>query len=811
MTSREDGAAAAGGGRFPAARGRAAALAVAVVCALVNLPSVRPGFIHDDHRIIEQNERIRGLELLPQVVSTGYWMPGDVAGPSLYRPITLLTFTLNHSMGGLRPFGYRVVDLLLHVLNSMLVFRLAGLRQSLDTPLLAGLLFAVHPAHTEVLGEVVGRAELLAAGGALGSVLAFLTGREAGRPRTGMVRGAAPWAWYALSLVLFVIGCLAKENAAVTPALVLAADLLLSDRRPVYLFHLAGFATLGGILVLRHAVLSSAGAAAPIPFLDNPIVQWPFLQGRLTALKVIAKYALLMIWPARMSIDYSFAAIPPVTGPLDPGALAGGALVLAWAATSVGCGHRSPGGAFAVAWIGLALAPVANLLFPIGTLMAERLLYLPSVGFCLVSAAAITWGTDRLSGQGRWAGRAARLAVALVLVALAARTVVRLRDWRDDYTIFRAALRVTPDSVRALFNFAAASEWGTDRLSGQGRWAGRAARLAVALVLVALAARTVVRLRDWRDDYTIFRAALRVTPDSVRALFNFAAASEERGDDATATNAYTKALGLWGDFADGHYNLAGVVARQKQGDEAVAHYREAVRLQPGNVQYLVNLAHALIGLGRDQEARDLLRRAVAIDPRSAVGYTNLGSVELKRGNIQEALRAYAEAVRLEPGNADYQRNLAVAEHEAEDPRAVETFRRALTIRPGDPDLLDGLGLSLLDAGDAGAAREALGRAVAGRPEHPVYRYHLARALEQSNNLPEAAAQYRDAIRLAPGVPIPYRGLGFLLERMGDHGGALAALERAADLDPGGTVMDDRARALLVSLRRRGHQGPRTGS
>jgi len=126
VTSREDGAAAAGGGRFPAARGRAAALAVAVVCALVNLPSVRPGFIHDDHRIIEQNERIRGLELLPQVVSTGYWMPGDVAGPSLYRPITLLTFTLNHSMGGLRPFGYRVVDLLLHVLNSMLVFRLAG-------------------------------------------------------------------------------------------------------------------------------------------------------------------------------------------------------------------------------------------------------------------------------------------------------------------------------------------------------------------------------------------------------------------------------------------------------------------------------------------------------------------------------------------------------------------------------------------------------------------------------------------------------------------------------------------------------------
>src|SRR5207247_5651813 len=142
------------------------------------------------------------------------------------------------------------------------------------------------------------------------------------------------------------------------------------------------------------------------------------------------------------------------------------------------------------------------------------------------------------------------------------------------------------------------------------------------------------------------------------------------------------------------------------------------------------------------------------------GYTNLGSVELERGNIPEALRAYAEAVRLEPGNADYQRNLAVAEHEAEDPRAVESFRRALTIRPGDPDLLDGLGLSLLDAGDAGAAREALGRAGTGRRGDPVYRYHLARALEQSNNLPEAAAQYRAASRPARGGPMPAVGPGF---------------------------------------------------
>jgi tetratricopeptide (TPR) repeat protein len=84
----------------------------------------------------------------------------------------------------------------------------------------------------------------------------------------------------------------------------------------------------------------------------------------------------------------------------------------------------------------------------------------------------------------------------------------------------------------------------------------------------------------------------------------------------------------------------------------------------------------------------------------------------------------------------------------------------------------------------------------------VYRYHLARALEQSGDWTAAAAEYREAIRLAPTVPVPYRGLGLLLERQGDHEQALAALERAAGLDPGGTVMDGKTRALLETLRRR---------
>ena len=115
--------------------------------------------------------------------------------------------------------------------------------------------------------------------------------------------------------------------------------------------------------------------------------------------------------------------------------------------------------------------------------------------------------------------------------------------------------------------------------------------------------------------------------------------------------------------------------------------------------------------------------------------------------------------------------------------------------------LDALGLALQDAGDTKGAATAFRQAIAARPDHPVYRYHLARGLEQSGKLQDAAAQYREAIRLAPTAPFPRKGLGLLLARLGDSTGALEALERAAALDSKGSVMDETTLSLLASLRR----------
>ncbi len=690
---------------------------VGVVTVAAALPSLLPGFIHDDHHLIEQNELLRGLSHVPEILTRGYWTVGDTAVPNLYRPVTILSFLVNHAIGGAAPFGYRLVNLGLHLMVALLVLALARRvlgpprpDRPLDGALLAALLFAVHPVHAEVLGLVVGRGDLLAAAGTLVCLLLFLAARDS--EAAGDRRGAR--ARDALALAAFLAGFFSKENAVAAPFIVLAADLTRPWRpaggdapagsspadaaaprpRPAFGAHVALFAALAAGLAIRTAVLGMVGPAAFTPFIDNPIAHQPFPGSMLTALAVLARYAGLLVFPARLSIDHSYNAIPTSGSILEVGPLAGLLIVAAAAAGIALAWRRRPAVAFALLFAGVAFLPIANLLIPIGTIMAERLLYLPSVGFCLLAGA--------LAGE----------------------------------------LRPAAGAVRA------------------------AARAAIAVALVLLAVRGLARLRDWRDDRTFFGSAIAVCPASVRAQFNYGVASEQDGDDAAAGAAYARALAIWGEFSDAHYNLAGVAARHQRWEEAVTHYAEATRLQPGNVSYLVNYGNSLTHAGRAADAIEPLERAVSIETGSDKAWNNLGAAYLALGRAQDSERAWSEASRLDPANAEYVMNLAMA---------------------------------LEARGEAGGAAAAWGKAARMRPADPIVRYRQGRALEKSGDPPGAAAAYRASSDLSPSSPVPLRALGLLLLRRGDRPAARAALERALALDPGGAVMDDEARRALADL------------
>jgi Flp pilus assembly protein TadD len=670
---------------------------------LAALPSLRPGFIHDDHRIVEQNALIQDASQWGRIATSGYWTVDERQVPNLYRPVTIASLALNRRATGPGPFGFRLVDLALHLAVVGLFYAaarrvalVAGAPGADVAAQVAAALFAVHPVHTEVLGLVVGRSELLAAGFTLLALVLFLAPQRGGGQR-GPVLAAAG------AIASLLLAFLSKESAIAAPVLLLAADRLArpangpSASRLRWGFHAAAFAAVGLALLLRIKVLGAIVPSAFTHFIDNPIAHLPFPRGLFTALAVLWRDALLLVRPWPLSIDYSYASIPEAISLLDPRALAGAALILAWGAGLWFWWKRQPAAAFALLLLALPLLPVANLVFPIGTLLAERLLYLPSAGVCLLAGL-----------------EAARL--------LSAPAGGQRRRW-----VLAAA----------------------------------------ALVVVVFALIDLRRYGDWRDDRSIFQAAVREFPDNVRAQFNYGAASERAGDDATAEAAYRRAVAVWPRFSDAHYNLAGLLGRRNRWDQAVVEYHAAIEEQPGNVTYLVNAGHALTQAGQPAAGVELLERAVGIDRGSDRGWTDLGAAYLAAGRGADALRAWEEAARLLPDNPETIANRALGREAAGDfPGAAADFERAATLRGGDA----------------------------------ILRYRAGRAWERAGRADEAAAAYRESIRKAPGSPVPQKALGLLLLARGDRAGAREALERAAVLDPGGSVMDDAARRTLEGLR-----------
>ena len=215
-----------------------ALLLPAAVALLAALPSLFPGFIHDDHRLIEQNRLVQETGRLPEILARGYWTVDDREVPNLYRPVTILSFALNRLATGPDAFGFRVVDLLLHVLVTVLVYAVARRvipdeAVASSAAMAAALLFATHPVHTEALGLVVGRSELLMALFTLWALVLFLDG---GR--------VAP-------LLLLPLAFFSKESGVAAPFLLLAADRLRPKPRASLRFHGLAFAVLVACVAVR--------------------------------------------------------------------------------------------------------------------------------------------------------------------------------------------------------------------------------------------------------------------------------------------------------------------------------------------------------------------------------------------------------------------------------------------------------------------------------------------------------------------------------------------------------------------------------
>jgi hypothetical protein len=408
-------------------RVRRAAAFAAGLGFVVALPTLRNGFVMDDRLVIVDNLAVRSLAALPRFFA-GPWAGG--LGVRYYRPLALTLYTLEHAVFGVAPWGFHLVSAVLHaVMCCLCTLLVARVCRSVTAAWWGGALFAVHPVHSEAIAAACYQTTLLAGVLASGALLVF--GRI-------LDRGLGAWRLGALAL-LATAAIMAKEEAYALPAL--AAAWVVIERPPKWrrrggvALLLLGAATIVLLLARRELVRES------LTFFGDA----PRRQVVLTMIAAARLYAELCLLPLKLCVFYDWFLLAR-QDQLSGAVLAGLALLVALTAGIALALRRARPAAIGLSWLVLGLLPVLQLVAFI-IAVAERFLYLPTVGLAIAAGA----------GMMR-AGRAARVAVATLLVAFAARTVIRLPDFHDDRTLNRATARDFPETPTPLLNLAEIEE-----------------------------------------------------------------------------------------------------------------------------------------------------------------------------------------------------------------------------------------------------------------------------------------------------------------------------------------------------------------
>ncbi|MGQ9897040.1 MAG: tetratricopeptide repeat protein [Acidobacteriota bacterium] len=622
---------------------RTAYLVIALVVTVGYANSLNCGLAQDDV-YVTLNRTLHDLAHLYRVFAQPYWGIG-YEELATYRPVVSLSLGLNYAIHGLHPLGYHFVNLVLHAVNCCLLYRLVeAYTRWRQLALLTALLFAAHPVHVEAVTQVVGRTELLAAGFSFLSWHAYLRIDE-GRH----------WRW--LAWAAFAGGMYAKESALTLIGVIGLAELCAGRlhtrqawRRAV--FDAAGYLVVAASYIfIRRLVNGQFGVHGDQTYFHGD----PWHTRFLTMSQGFVEYFRLLVFPYKLSAFYDFSFFPKVST-ITPRVAISLTLVAAVIGVGLWAWRRQPLVAFAILMFFVSVSIVSNIVVPTGIVIAERVLYVPSVSVCLLGGLGLA-SLYRRSQAGRY------MAVGICVIVLGLmswRIITRNPDWTDNEAYGRALVRDAPGNPKGWMAIAKVYEDAGDLAAAEA-----ALRQAIAVSAHRAAPRTALGhlyLRQGRETEAedLFRAAIAGNPLGWQAYFSLANLLARQGHTAEALQWYEAGKQR---YLPGAQILAGTAAsfyRGGQYREAQRIYEEALRRNPHTPQAWAGYGLTLLRLQQLDDARTALERAVTLDPNLADGWMNLGSVYGAQGDYLAARRAFAEALRLDSASTEAWENLRLA-------------------------------------------------------------------------------------------------------------------------------------------------------
>ena len=791
-------------------------LAIALLAAMSYFPALQGGFVWDDV-IFSEEPVIHAADGLRSI----WFSPADIRNEGHYWPLVYTSFWLEHRVWGLEPLGYHAVNIVLHLLNCLLLWRLL-LRLRVPGAAVIAAVFAVHPVHVESVAWIIERKDVLSGLFYLSAVLVWT--RFVAEPRP---------ARYALALALFTAGLLSKSVVVTLPVALLIWHWWRQGRvRRIDLLRLAPFAAVAAAITAGD--LSFYTSREPLE------LGYMLVERVLIAARALWFYAGKLVWPANLAVIYPLWEI-------DAGDLLGWMYLLAAAALAAGlwlARRRIGRGPLAgVLFFAVTLGPVLGFVdygYMQFSLVADRFQYLAGIGVLAVLIGAAAHGVGRLPDGYR---NVALGLAAVVVVALGTLTWRQAGIYRDEVALFSHVVALNPEARDAHLNLGSALfEEGSYE---EGLAASRiaAAQRPDSSGALANVGRALVGLQRFEEAEDHLRRAVQIDPRSTTAHQNLAEALRKQERYAEAVAAYRAVLAIDDGFALAYAGLGmalfedhryaealqavqqalslepdlptagalhlhmGRAARELgRPQEAAQHFERALEIEPGTVQPLFDLAKLRFSQGRSGDADRILRRARELRPADPATLHNVAEALRLQERYEDAIAHYRSALGIDPEFAPAHAGLGIALFQWERyAEAIEALERALALLPDvlvtGSSLHVFLGRAAQKLGRPEAA-EHFARAVRDDPRDREALDHLAMARFAQQRYEEALALYRTLIEIDPDNALTHSNLGAALYHLGRLEAAQASIERALSLDPDLEIAQIGRRAVRDALAQR---------
>ncbi|MCC6253193.1 MAG: tetratricopeptide repeat protein [Bacteroidia bacterium] len=581
--------------------------------------SLNNGYVLDDFSVIKENNIVNlGSKSIGNIFKTSYRAGYLNVNDGLYRPLSLAMFALEWQHWPDKPFVGHFINLICYLLCGIVLFNFTRkLFPHIHNVvlLLAVLLFIAHPIHTEVVGNIKSRDELLCY---LFSILSMLWAIQYFDSKKIL--------YLVLSSFSLFLAFLAKESAILTiPLLLISLWFFRKDRFnkyvPILLATLIPFVV---YMLIRRNVLGSFAGLQTVTILDNPVgAQTDFILRIMGSFQVLGEYIQLFVFPHPLVYDYSYNSIPlhqGITLPIIIGIIIICSLIAAMFFTY----KKWPLISYSILFIFISLSLYSNIVFPIGAAKAERFTFLASTGFCIALIYLFTVilkiDISKYSPNDTKYKNLFYLTT-VILVLYSVKTISRNFDWKNNYTLYSHDVELNPQSAKTHY---------------------------------------------YLGNEIIKELANNETDKAKKEALIMQGISEVR-----------KAIQIYPEYSDGYAQIGVGYYNLNNNDSAGHYFKLSLKYNESNSVAISNMGSYYFNRGEYQKAIEYFNRSIALNPRFADAMMNLGSCYGSMGKYQEALVWFHKAFDIDPTNQKNITFLALTYQNLNDINKANYYRSLL--------------------------------------------------------------------------------------------------------------------------------------